>query len=169
MRENGFRIYFHFWEKSLTIWEKMVNFRIFPSSFYMPNNTRAKKVDVIFTFKHSLLNFRTNYETMDFVLVLGPDIQDTDIQAPVKKNWEFFLKKNQVFLAEKRRRLTWWRKLDWYKKSPRPCYLSWWRMVSVSFVSVEKYELQMRKNFRNVLHPFFCPESAVGKNFDVIF
>ena len=61
-------------------------FRIFSSSIYLPNNTRAKEVDVIFTFKHSLLNPRTNYETMDSVLVLGPDIQDTDIQAQVKKN-----------------------------------------------------------------------------------
>ena len=34
---------------------------------------------------------------MDFVLVLGPDIPDTDIQAPVKKNWEFFLKKIKYF------------------------------------------------------------------------
>ena len=60
-------------------------FRIFSSSIYLPNNTRAKKVDVIFTFTHSLLNPRTNYETMDSVFVLGPDIQDTDIQARVKK------------------------------------------------------------------------------------
>ena len=42
-------------------------------------------------------------------------------------------------------------------------------MVSVSFVSVEKYELQMRKKVRNFFHPFFCPKSAVRKNFDVIF
>ena len=106
---------------------------------------------------------------MDFVLVLGPDIQDTDIQARVKKNWEFFLKKNQVFLAEKRRRLTWWPKLDWYKKSPRPCYLSWWRMVSVSFVSVEKYELQMRKNFRNFFHLFFAQKSQSEKTLTSFF
>ena len=64
-----------------------------------------KKVDVIFTFKHSLLNRRTNYETMDSVFVLRPDIQDTDIQAQVKKKRKFF-QKNQVFLAEKRRRHT---------------------------------------------------------------
>ena len=42
---------------------------------------------------------------MDSVFVLGPDIQDTDIQARVKKLRNFFLKK-QVFLAEKRRRHT---------------------------------------------------------------
>ena len=72
----------------------------------MPNNTRAKKVDVIFTFKHSVLNPRTNYETMDSVFVLGPDIQETDIQARVKKDFRSFLRKHQVFLAEKRRRHT---------------------------------------------------------------
>ena len=38
---------------------------------------------------------------MDSVFVLGPDIQDTDIQAQVKKKRIFF-QKNQVFLAEKR-------------------------------------------------------------------
>ena len=42
---------------------------------------------------------------MDSVFVLGPDIQDTDIQAQVKKNRNFF-QKNQVFLAEKRKRHT---------------------------------------------------------------
>ena len=67
-------------------------FRIFSSSIYLPNNTRAKKVDVIFTFTHSLLNPRTNYETMDSVFVLGPDIQ-----ARVKKNWETFSKKSSIF------------------------------------------------------------------------
>ena len=34
---------------------------------------------------------------MASVFVLGPDIQDTDIQAWVKKNWEFFLKKIKYF------------------------------------------------------------------------
>ena len=42
-------------------------------------------------------------------------------------------------------------------------------MVSVSFVSVEKYELQKRKKFSKFFHPFFCPKSAVGKKIDVIF
>ena len=42
-------------------------------------------------------------------------------------------------------------------------------MVSVSFVSVEKYELQMKKKFLKFFHPFFCPKSAVGKKIDVIF
>ena len=73
-------------EKNQLQFGKMEIFRIFSSSIYLPNNTRAKKVDVIFTFTHSLLNPRTNYETMDSVFVLGPDIQDTDIQARVKKN-----------------------------------------------------------------------------------
>ena len=43
------------------------------------------------TFKHSLLNRRSNYETMDSVFVLGPDIQDTDIQAQVKKTKASYL------------------------------------------------------------------------------
>ena len=42
-------------------------------------------------------------------------------------------------------------------------------MVSVSFVSVEKYEQQMRKKFSKFFHPFFCPKSAVGKNLTSFF
>ena len=60
-------------------------FEIFLHPFICPIPER-KKVDVIFTLKHNLLNTRTNYATMDSVFVLGPDIQDTDIQAQVKKN-----------------------------------------------------------------------------------
>ena len=44
------------------------------------------------------------------------------------------------------------------QKSPHPCYLSWGRMVSVSFVSVEKYELQMRKNFSTFFFIHFLPK-----------
>ena len=61
-------------------------FRIFPSSLYLPKKPEQKKFDVIIGFKRSLLNTRTNYEFKDSVFVLGPDIQDTDIQARVKKN-----------------------------------------------------------------------------------
>ena len=61
-------------------------FELFLHPFICPIIRERKKVDVIFTFKHSLLNPRTNYETMDSVFVLGPDIQDTDIQARVKMN-----------------------------------------------------------------------------------
>ena len=43
---------------------------------------------------------------MDSVFVLGPDIQNTDIQTQVKKKLEIFFQKNQVFSAEKRRRHT---------------------------------------------------------------
>ena len=67
-------------------------FQIFSSSIDLPNNTRAKKSRRHFTFTQSLLNPRTNYETMDSVFVLGPDIQDRDIQARVKKNRKFFKK-----------------------------------------------------------------------------
>ena len=61
-------------------------FRIFLHPFICPIIPEWKKVDVNLTFKHSLLNPRTNYETMDSVFVLGPDKQNTDIQAQVKKN-----------------------------------------------------------------------------------
>ena len=47
------------------------------SIFFIPlfaQKTRAKKFDVIFSFKRSLLNPRTNYETMDCVFVFGPEI-----------------------------------------------------------------------------------------------
>ena len=61
-------------------------FRISSSSLYLPKKTGAKKFDVIIGFERSLLSTSTNYETMDSAFVLGPDIQDTDIQARVKKN-----------------------------------------------------------------------------------
>ena len=43
-------------------------------------------------------------------------------------------------------------------------------MVSVSFVSVEKYELQMRKNFSTFffIH-FFAQKTKSEKNFDANF
>ena len=168
MRDNGFRIYFHFWEKSVTIWEKMEIFRTFLHPYICPIIPERKKVDVNFTFKHSLLNPRINFETMDSVFVLGPDIQETDIQAQVKKNWEFFSKKSSSF-SRKTEASYLMTKIWLVQKSPHPCYLSWGRMVSVSFVRVEKYELQMRKKFSKMFHSFFCPKSAVGINIDVIF
>ena len=67
-------------------------FEFFLHPFICPIIPERKKVDASFTFKHRLLNPRTNYETMDSVVVLGPDIQDTDIQARVKKNRIFFQK-----------------------------------------------------------------------------
>ena len=92
-------------KNQLQFGKKWKFFEFFLHPFICPIIPERKKVDVIFTFKHSLLNPRTNYETMDSVFVLGPDIQDTDIQARVKKLRNFF-QKNQVFLAEKRRRHT---------------------------------------------------------------
>ena len=38
-------------------------------------------------------------------------------------------------------------------------------MASVSFVSFEKYELQMKKKIEIFLNPFFCPKSEVEKKF----
>ena len=72
--------------------KKLKFFKFFLHPLICPKIPERKKVDVIFTFTHSLLNPRTNYETMDSVFVLGPDIQDRDIQARVKKNRKFFLK-----------------------------------------------------------------------------
>ena len=77
-------------------------FRIFLHPLICPIIPERKKVDVAFTFKHSLLNRRTNYEIMDSVFVLGPDIQDTDIQAQVKKK-KFFSKKSSIFSRKTRR------------------------------------------------------------------
>ena len=38
-------------------------------------------------------------------------------------------------------------------------------MASVSFVSFENNELQMKKKFEIFLNPFFCPKSEVEKKF----
>ena len=84
-------------KNQLQFGKKWKFFEFFLHPFICPIIPERKKVDVIFTFTHSLLNPRTNYETMDSVFVLGPDIQDTDIQARVKKNWEIFSKKSSIF------------------------------------------------------------------------
>ena len=72
-------------KNQLQFGKKWKFFEFFLLPFICPIIPERKKVDVIFTFTHSLLNPRTNYETMDSVFVLGPDIQDTDLQARVKK------------------------------------------------------------------------------------
>ena len=79
-------------KNQLQFGKKWKFFEFFLHPFICPKIPERKKVDVIFTFTHSLLSSRTNYETMDSVFVLGPDIQDTDIQARVKKNRNFFKK-----------------------------------------------------------------------------
>ena len=42
-------------------------------------------------------------------------------------------------------------------------------MASVSFVSFEKYELQMKKKFEIFLNPFSAQKARSKKNFDAIF
>ena len=42
-------------------------------------------------------------------------------------------------------------------------------MVSVSFVSVEKYELQMRKKFSRFFHPFFAQKAQSEKTLTSFF
>ena len=144
-------------KNQLQFGKKWKFFEFFLHPFICPIIPERKKVDVIFTFTHSLLNPRTNYETMDSVFVLGPDIQDTDIQARVKKNWEIFSKKSSIF--SRKTKASYLMTKTWLvQKSPHPCYLSWGRMVSVSFVSVEKYELQMRKNFSTFFSSIFLPK-----------
>ena len=68
-------------KNQLQFGKKWKFFKFFFLPFICPIIPERKKVDVIFTFTHSLLKPRTNYE----IFVLGPDIQDTDIQARVKK------------------------------------------------------------------------------------
>ena len=84
-------------KNQLQFMKKWNVFEFYVHPFICPIIPERKKVNVIFTFKHSLLNPRTNYETMDSVFILGPDIQDTDIQAQVKKNWEIFFMKIKYF------------------------------------------------------------------------
>ena len=51
---------------------KIFKFLLHP--FICPKKPERKKFDVLFSFKRSLLNNRTNYESMDCVLVLGLEI-----------------------------------------------------------------------------------------------
>ena len=84
-------------KNQLQFGKKWKFFEFFLHPFICPIIPERRKVDVIFTFTHSLLNPRTNYETMDSVFVLGPDIQDTDIQARVKKKLRNFFKNIKYF------------------------------------------------------------------------
>ena len=49
------------------------------------------------------------------------------------------------------------------KSSLRPCRFSRKRMVSVSFISFEKYELRMRKKIRHFFPYLFCPKKPSVK------
>ena len=124
-------------KNQLQFGKKWKFFEFFLHPFICPIIPERKKVDVIFTFTHSLLNPRTNYETMDSVFVLGPDIQDKDIQARVKKKWEIFSKKSSIF--SRKTKASYLMTKTWLvQKSPHPCYLSWGRMISVSGLGFEK-------------------------------
>ena len=57
-------------ENQLQFRKKWENFQFFPS-LSLPKKPERRKIDVIFSFKRSLLNPRTNYETMDCAFVLG--------------------------------------------------------------------------------------------------
>ena len=68
-------------------------FWIFLHPFICPIIPKRNKFDVTLTFKHSLLNFRTNYETMDSVFVLCPEIY----KLKYKRTKNIFSEKNKYY------------------------------------------------------------------------
>ena len=65
-----------------------------------------------------------------------------------KKMKEIFLKRNEkMYFWQKPEGVILDDKYLGGTKNLYPCCLSWGRMASVSFVSFEKYELQMKKKF----------------------
>ena len=71
LRENGFRIYFEFWDIWATNWKKFR--QLFP--YFCSNKQKwEKSFDVSFMLKFSPRNRCKIYETMDFVFSLGSEI-----------------------------------------------------------------------------------------------
>ena len=146
-------------KNQLQFGKKWKFFEFFLHPFIRPIIPERKKVDVIFTFTHSLLNPRTNYETMDSVFFLGPDIQDTDIQARVKKNWEVFSKKSSIF--SRKTKASYLMTKTWLvpKKAHilAICLEEEWFLYLSSVLRNMSYKWE--KNFRNFFIPFFAQKA----------
>ena len=99
-------------------------------------------------------------------------ISDEDTLMKAKKMKEFFLKREmKKCIFGRNPKASYLMTNTWVvQKNLYPCCLSWGRMASVSFVSFEKYELQMKKNFRNFFKSLFLPKKRSRKKFfDAIF
>ena len=77
VRENGFRIYFQFWEKSATNWKKMEkNQKNFFITLFAKKVQSEKKFDFTFSLKRSLHKPRKIKETMIPIFGLGHEIYE---------------------------------------------------------------------------------------------
>ena len=77
VRENGFRIYFQFWEKSATIWKKMEKIeKNFLITLFAKKNPEQKNYDITFSLICSLHKPRKINETMNPIFGLGHEIYE---------------------------------------------------------------------------------------------
>ena len=130
-------------KNQLQIGKKLKKFRkIFFITLFAKKNQSEKKFDTIYSLKCSLHKPRKINETMN------PKFFWQKNEAVILDDGNFVGPKSSLFL----------------------CCSSRKRTVSVSFISFEKYELGMRKNFSKVFLSSFLPKtSSMKKNFDNIF
>ena len=103
------------------------------SLLYLLKNQSEKKFDTIYSLKRSLHKPRKINETM---------------------NPKFFWQKNEAVILDDGN-------FAGPKSSLYLCCSSRKRTVSVSFISFEKYELGMRKNFSKIFCLLFCQKHRV--------
>ena len=90
--------------------------------------------------------------------------------AQLKKNQEMFKKNCNQFWQKNEGVICDAGNFVGPKSSLHPCYLSRKKMVSVSFVSFENYELKLRKNFSTFFSASLLPKKAkYEKKIDVNF
>ena len=85
MRENGFRIYFQFGEKSATNWKKMEKIqKKFFITLFAKKIQSEKNFDITFSLKRSLHKPRKINETMNPIFDLGHEIYELELKRTKK-------------------------------------------------------------------------------------
>ena len=156
MRENGFRIYLQFGEKSATNWKKMEKFKKIYYFICEKKSEAKKKFDITFSLKRSLHKPRKINETMNPIVGLGHEIYELKLKRTKKffrKKLKFFWQKNEGVILDDGNFVG-------PKSSLYLCCFSRKRTISVSFISFEKYELGMRKIFSEKLLSSFLPKNT---------
>ena len=126
-------------KNQLQIGKKLKNSDNF-SLLYLPKNTRAKKFRRHFSPKRILENPRTLFEIMNPYLFSVMRYSSSGIKEPRKafKKFKYFCQKNEGVILDEGTFVD-------PKSSLYPCSFSGGGMVSISFISIEKYEVQIRK------------------------
>ena len=115
-----------------------------------------KNFDITFSLKRSLHKSQKINETMNPIFGLGHEIYELKLKKTKKlfeKKLKFFWQENEGVILD-----------DGIFVGPKSslylCCSSRKRTVSVSFISFEKYELGMRKNFSKKFLSSFLPKNT---------